>query len=53
MSPAPTSVTVRALEAPGVAVISKAAMHASIIAEAIELITRTDLLIPSILPRMG
>ena len=52
MSPAPTSVTVRALEAPGVAV-STATMDASIIAAAIELITTTVLLISFILPSMG
>jgi hypothetical protein len=47
MSPAPTSVTVRVLEAPSTAV-STAARDASSIAEAIEPTTRTVLLIPSI-----
>src|SRR5918993_3155907 len=49
MSPAPTSVTVWGLPTPGTAV-SMTAMHASTIAEAIALTTRTLLLIPSLLP---
>ena len=42
----------RSIEAPGAAV-SRAAMHASTIAETIEPITTTILLIPSTLPWVG